>query len=150
MKIAEADQFFKVRKMQVSHVYFRIPLAGFEPQGSSVTSTIADATMILLGKGRIDELSEEAAALEEILPQTHDPAYRAVYTQNIQNLRKGIALLQENPSVIYGTLIKATHANLAKLSSAQGVRLVDVSDDAGASPASHDFVAILPELTDRA
>ena len=150
MKVAEADQFFKTRKMQVSHVFFRIPLAGFEPQESTVTSTIGDATRILLGKERIDELNEEVAALEEILPQTQDPAYRAVYAKNIENMRKGIALLQQNPSVIYGVVVKSTNANLAKLAGAQGVRLVDVSDDPGASFGSHDFVAIMPEATDRA
>lgn len=149
-KVGELEAFFKARRMQVLAVHVRIPLAGFSAEQSKVTGTIQDALAPLLGRARIAALDEEAAALEEILPKTTDPAYRQVYEIDIERMRKAAALLAEDPSAIHGAVIRSTHANLAKMLDAEGVRLVDVGEDPGASPATHAYLAILPEQADRA
>lgn len=149
-KVGEVEAFFKARRMQVLAVHVRIPLTGFVAEQAKVTGTIHEALGPILGAARIATLEEEAAALEEILPKTTDPAYRQVYEMDIERMRKAAALLAEDPSAIHGVLIRATHANLARMLDAEGVRLVDVGNDPGASPATHAFVAILPEQTDRA
>lgn len=148
-KVGEVESFFKARGLQVAMVHLRIPLPGFASQAAQVDGRVADAVETLIGPARVRSLREEASALEAILPRTSDQAYRAVYEQDISNLRKAIELMASDPSVIYGAVIKTTYANLAKLAEAPEVRLVDPSDDGSATIESHLFVAILPDQSDR-
>lgn len=145
-KVADLDSFLSARKYRPELVFVRIPLPRFDPEAVRLEdSALAEALSPAVGKRKITTLQEELTALEELIPTTEDPEYRAVYEADAENLSKAIALLRGDPTVVFGFAIETSFANFGKLSGTKGVRLADVPATGTAGFSSHVLTAIQPD-----
>ncbi len=147
-KGAEAAEVAGAFNTEATHLQMRIPLPGFfaetvELKGRTIEEAVADAT----GEDRIEVLTKEVEELEQILKDTQDPEYKAVYQEDARSRRQAIQLLKSDPPIVFALVIQGTNANLVKVAAAPGVRLVDIPADPAATPRTHFFPGILPEDT---
>ena len=131
----------------IIRVFCRIPVAGSAPEELRVDKASFAPEVAKLAASRRSTLSEELLELRKLIPTVDDPAYRAVYKQDAEAIKKMLTLLTEDPPIVYGVVIKLEHRSLVGLSKAPGVKLVDIPGSEG--PAPSRFTAILPEQTQR-
>lgn len=145
-KSEETVELLGANKLSVASIWIRVPLPGFDPV--EVKSGDGFAAAVAAETKRIEkEKKQELDDLEAIIPTVTDPAFRKVYQEDAQRLRKAVDLLESEPSVVFAMVVRATNASLSKAAGSPGVRLVDVADDPNASPDTHRFSGILPEET---
>ncbi len=145
----QVEAFLKTNRLEPYEIHLRIPLPGFETESVEVDGKpLGDLTKTRVGTARIEKLEDELKELERIIPTVTDSDFRATYEEDAESRRKAIALLRADAGTIYAAVVKGSYANLAKAQAQTGVRLVDVSDEESADPATHSFSGLLPEETE--
>lgn len=148
-KPEEAEVFVASNKLELSAALVRLPLPGFgaaEVKASNRLTKTLEEELKLLKDGLQRELDE----LEAIIPTVTDQAFRKVYEEDAARHRGAIDLIDSEPAVVFGVVVRGPLATLARVATTPGVRLVDLPDDPAASVVTHRFVGILPEETERA
>lgn len=137
----QVDAFLKARSLEALTAQVRVPVRGFRPSEVPLESrSLADAA-----GGMRRTLNRELESLEEIADQTEDPAYRAVYTNDLKLYEEALGKLTTDPATIFAVVVRATHANLATAARAAEVRFVDLPDDPTATLEDTTFAAVIPE-----
>lgn len=140
------ESFLAVRKLTPLAAQVRVPVRSFKPEEVALESrSLAEAADAMR-----DTVAEELQVLEEIAARVDDPAYRAVYTNDIALHREALAHLTTSPATIFAVVVRSTHADLASIARAPEVRFVDLPDEPTATLEDTAFAALIPEDTETA
>jgi hypothetical protein len=140
------EAFLAARKLTPLAAQVRVPVRSFKPEEVGLESrSLAEAADAMR-----DTVAEELEVLEEIADGVDDPAYKAVYTNDIALHREALARLTTSPATIFAVVVRSTHADLANIARAPEVRFVDLPDEPTATLEDTTFAALIPEDTETA
>lgn len=143
-KPEELEEFARSFRLDLVSVWIRLPVEGFDPVEVTSSGNPSDAVQEALARTNA-EFSSELDKLEAIIPTVDDREFKKVYTEDAERLRRIIDLISAKPAVSFAVVVKGRLSLLNRAAAAPGVRLVDISEDPGASPTSHNFAGVLPE-----
>jgi hypothetical protein len=148
-KPKDVDEFLESQHLNAAAVQWRVPKPEFKPAEVVVTSTIQAALAPEIRKA-VESLNRDLTGFEGMSSSTSDTAAKAVFDEDAARVREAIAFLEKDPAVVFALITKAKNSALLKLTGAQGVRLVDVADDPAATPSTHNYAGIPPDVLDKA
>lgn len=142
----ETEQFLAVRSLSGLAAQVRAPVEGLEPDHVALVgrSLAAAATW------QAGEVDEDLAVLEGLAQAADDEDYRAIYNRELERYRRAAELLdQPSPATVFAVVIHATYQTLSGVQGAPEVRFVDVPVDPTLALQDTEFVAPIPEDTER-
>ena len=140
----QAESFLAASKLDAHSLHVRVPLPGYSSESISVADGDIAASVDAYRQETLASLKEELSELEKIIPTVNDREFKRVYQEDAESRRTAISILEGEAPVVYGVVARGTHASLSKAGGVPGIRLVDVPDDPGVTPDTHQFRAIAP------
>jgi hypothetical protein len=142
---AETDGFVKARKLEAHSVEVRVPLPGYPSEALSLEGASVPEVLASWRQRSLATLTDELAELRKIIPTVDDKEFKSVYQEDAESRSNAIAILEGDGSVVFGLLLRGSHADLLKAGQVAGVRLVDLPEEPAITPETHRFKALPPQ-----
>jgi hypothetical protein len=138
--------FLAGRGLHVAALQQRVPVSGFAASRVDVGDRrVGEALDAEAGEGLARRLDRERAALQRLLADVDDAAYRQVYTAEASRLAEATGALRTRPATVFALVVRAPNETLSRLAKVPGTRLVDVADAEAGPPGTSGFYGLLPD-----
>lgn len=149
LKGKDIDALLDVQRMKAAAAQWRVPRPDFKAAEVEVGSSVESALKREIQRV-LDTLNDEREGLEGMIASTNDAAAKATFNEDLGRVTEVIGFLEQDPGLVYAVIIRARPSDLLELAKAQGTRLVDVTEDPAATPSTHNYSGILPDVLDKA
>lgn len=149
LKPRDVDALLDVQRLDAASAQWRVPRPDFKAAEVEVGSSVQSALKREVNR-LLDTLSDERAGLEGMIESTTDAAAKATFGEDLARVTEVIGFLEQDPGLVYAVILRGRPSELIELAKAQGTRLVDVTEDPAATPSTHNYSGILPDVLDKA